>query len=73
MLSGSTVLMPDFTNGRDGAPYDAASSSRHIPFDPAAQQVDFNEFTLFGTDRLSDAWFGQHLMNLDWMDYAHSP
>lgn len=31
--------------------------------------LDFSQFNAYGADCLTDAWFGQHLLNLDWMDF----
>lgn len=35
--------------------------------------LDFSQFNAYGTDCLTDAWFGQQLMNLDWMDFPALP
>jgi hypothetical protein len=61
------VLPVGCTNGHNGEYNDEASGTPQMSFDPTMQQVDFSQFNLYGTDRLSDAWFGQHIVNLDWM------
>jgi hypothetical protein len=54
-------------HGQFGAPYDDGIGAPQMPFDPSLQ-FDFSLFNPYGTDRISDAWFGQHIVSLDWMD-----
>jgi len=35
-------------------------------------QFGLSQFNLYGTDSISDAWFGQQVMNLDWLELLES-
>jgi len=50
-------------NLTDGAPF----GIEHMESD-TLQDFDFRQFNPFGGDGISDAWFGQHLVNLDSFD-----
>ena len=38
-----------------------------VPFDPSLH-LDFSQFNPYGTDEITDAWFAQHIFNLDWTE-----
>jgi hypothetical protein len=44
-----------------------------IPPDIDISQDWWNEFSSNRTEAISDAWFSQHLVNLDWMEMPQIP
>jgi hypothetical protein len=56
-------------DGNSSATIAHATAAFEIPSDIDIQQ-DWNEFNSNMTDTISDAWFSQHLVNLDWLDIS---
>ena len=47
----------------------ATDTNIDTSFDPAQwPELDFNADDPFGFDDISQAWFGQQLVNLDWLE-----
>ena len=45
-----------------------ASPTAQLVRDLTGPDLSFEEFDLMGFNNISDAWFGQQLINLDWLE-----
>lgn len=54
-IDPSMMRLPPDTNG-------GASQNENYP------QINLEELDLFSTDNISEAWYGQQLINLDWLE-----
>lgn len=46
------------------------AATGETPFDPSLSTLDLSQFNPYGTESLSEAWFSQHVINLDAMDFG---
>jgi hypothetical protein len=50
-------------------PFPVPSQAEILNANASSGVFDFSQFNPYGVGSLSDAWFGQHLVNLEGMDF----
>lgn len=59
----------EYSGLSDETPVENGAMTPQVPFD-SAFPLDLSQFNPYGADSLSDAWFSQHIINLDGMNFG---